>query len=280
LIFNNFSVSQCEKFKENCGSCPEKNSNNPHDVTYQLMKSKRDNLSDLPVTVVVGSSHSKILTEQSNLFKNLNIEFIPLPNDLFFYDKDKDQLQKESGLDPDVKYILWGTTQPGTPRKGKMLFDNVLDILWRKLTTEERSKIAIINVGPNPGRFGLINKFNVHYAGYVPTRKQLSVAYRTADISVCTTVSDSGPMMITESCMNETPVVAFDRSIAIDLIEDEETGYLIKNLDLNDMADKIYKILLHPDLKQISKNTRLKALKLHDTETVLNKWKFLFDSLM
>lgn len=281
VLFDGLSVTQCNKFKEMCGMCPDIGSSKLHDKTYQLMVSKRSNLSDLPITVVVGSSHSDILTRESNIYKNLRIEFIPLPNDLFFCEQQKDDLQKASNLDPDIKYMLWGTTQPEQPRKGKVLFDKVLDILWSKLDTEQRKTIAIINVGPQPSsKFGVDSNFTTYSTGYISTRQQMSVLYRTADISVCTTVSDAGPMMITESCINETPVIAFDRSIAIDLIKDEQTGYLIKDLNLNDMADKIHKLLFHPKLDEISKNARVCALKLHDTDAVLSKWKALFDSLL
>ena len=83
------------------------------------------------------------------------------------------------------------------------------------------------------------------------------------DVAVNTTIADAGPMMISEAMCNETPVIAFDRSIACDLCVDGETGYLIKNLNLQSMCDAIYDILFVDDIEKMSIQAREKYLEFH-----------------
>ena len=278
LLIDNLDVKTCEKFKDSCGSCPEKKSSIEEDETYHNMLAKKKWLKDLPITVVVGSSHSKMMTQQSPLYKD--IELLPLPNDIFFCDFNKKALREKNKLNPELKYIFWGTTQPHTPRKGKNFFDAALDSLWESISEEEKNKIVILSAGPKELKFGNKNKFKNIHLGYLPTRKTMSVAYRLADISVCTTLSDAGPMMVTESCMNETPVLAFDSSIAIDLVKNYETGYLVENFDVNILAKEIYNFLFKVNLEEISKKARIRALEFHDKKIILNNWNKLFDTLM
>ena len=108
----------------------------------------------------------------------------------------------------------------------------------------------------------------------------MSDRYKASDISVCTTIADAGPMMISESMCNETPVIAFDRSISIDLCENGETGYLIPDLDVELMADSIKKILFEDNLEEMSKKSRKKYLTYHGKSGIMFLWDNLFKKLV
>ena len=209
-----------------------------------------------------------------------SMTLIPLPDDVTFCEIDKKEIREFFKLPLDKKIIFWGTTQPESMRKGKLLFDECLDILWNKLDVEQRDSVIILNVGPSAGKFGIDSSFNTLYTGYIHTRAEMSLLYKLSDISVCTTIADAGPMMISESMCNETPVVAFDRSISCDLCVDGETGYLVKDLDIQRMSDSIEKLLFSSDLEMISQKSRQKYLSFHGRDKVLQKWKNLFDSIL
>jgi glycosyltransferase involved in cell wall biosynthesis len=207
-------------------------------------------------------------------------KMIPLPAEIPYCKSTKETTRKYLKLNNDKKYIFWGTTQPQTQRKGKNLFDKCLDLLWDNLSEEEKNKIVILNAGPNAGKFGNSSNFKTISYGYQKTRKDMSILYKASDVSVCTTIADAGPMMISESMCNETPVIAFDRSIACDLCKDSETGYLIENLDLDKMSLSIKKILFEDDLTSMSDKSRKKYLTFHSDSAIMDKWKELFDNLM
>ena len=194
----------------------------------------------------------------------------------------KQEVRNTLGISPDDKVILWGTTSPTNLRKGKALMEEVLTYLWDIMTEEERQKTRLLQVGPIPTTrpFHEIQKFDVFYSGYIPDRRQMAAAYRCADVSVCTTVSDAGPMMVTESLSNQCPVVGFDRSVISNIVENGISGYIIENLDTEEMAKKTLEILRSPDHQKISHAAMDAALKYHDPTTIKEKWKTLFEEII
>ena len=261
-----------------CPSYPEINTPEELQKNRTFLQTKKETLSDVPITLVYGSTYSGTITEQFGMYEKTR--FIPLPAEIPYCKSSVEQVRKHLNLDNEKKYIFWGTTQPKTHRKGKHLFDQVLDLLWTDLTEQQRQKINILNAGPNPGVFGTESNFSTIYCGYKKTREDMSLLFKASEISVCTTIADAGPMMISESLCNETPVIAFDRSIACDLCVDGETGYLVKNLDVDIMAKNIKKILFEDDLESMSKKSRKKYLTFQSSSAIMEKWNNLFVELM
>lgn len=261
-----------------CPSYPELNSQSEKNDNKALLKSKADTIKELPITLVYGSSYTGNVTEDYNMYHSKML--IPLPADVPFCKNPKEEARRHLGLNVKSKYVFWGTTQPGTERKGKGLFDKCLDHLWSQLNNSEREEVVILNVGPNAGKFGKLSNFKTLHCGYQRSRKDMSDRYKASDISVCTTIADAGPMMISESMCNETPVIAFDRSISIDLCENGETGYLIPDLDVELMADSIKKILFEDNLEEMSKKSRKKYLTYHGKSGIMFLWDNLFKKLV
>jgi glycosyltransferase involved in cell wall biosynthesis len=120
------------------------------------------------------------------------------------------------------------------------------------------------------------------HLGYFPEDKQLALAYQSADIFVCPSVEDAGPMMINESVMCGTPVVSFDMGVALDLVHTGETGYRAKLQDSSDLAQGMYDLLTLDKIEyeRISKNCRnLGLLRCHPTAQIKDFEK-LIDSLI
>lgn len=251
-----------------------KKHNEPHLIE------KKNVFKGLPITVVCASSYTFNQVKENIVYEDKKVFLFPLPGDVPYCKTPKEKVRNYLGLKNDKKYILWGTTNPKSFRKGKHLFDESLDYFWNILSDDEREEITILNVGPHAGKFGKNSNFNTVYCGYQTTRKDMSVYYRASNISVCTTIADGGPMMISESMCNETPVIAFDRSISCDLCEDGKTGYLVTDLNTENMAKSIYNSLYVDDLAEMSKKSRKKYLTFHDKDVILSKWNNLFTQLM
>jgi glycosyltransferase involved in cell wall biosynthesis len=140
------------------------------------------------------------------------------------------------------KTILWGTTQPQTQRKGLYYFQDILNHLYEI-------------VDNSLGNSRLDTKFNVHNFGILKDRLELSKIYQASDVFALTTLADAGPMMATECVKNNTPLVAFDRSIALDLIgEQGKNGYIAN--ECKEYSQKLYDILynnnFHMDLDYVT----------------------------
>jgi glycosyltransferase involved in cell wall biosynthesis len=111
--------------------------------------------------------------------------------------------------------------------------------------------------------------FESHYLGYLDNNYGIASAYQAADIFLCPSIEDSGPMMINQSVMSGTPVVSFEMGVSLDLVLTGETGYRAKLKDSSDMASGIFKILKlnSDDYARMSSNCRNLALKLCSPET-------------
>lgn len=191
--------------------------------------------------IINGSTFSTLVHEQS-MFRNIKNVLLPFP----FQEIDID----ESFIKNDTKekkIILWGTTQPNTPRKGKDYFENILDWLSKKVDT---NKILIKTIGPKEK---INTKFEVEYLGVIPNRFELSKIYKDVDVFALTTLADAGPMMATECVRNSTPLVSFATNVSMDFVQSGKNGYIVNGTE--EFAEKIYEILFnknyHIDLNYV-----------------------------
>jgi len=107
----------------------------------------------------------------------------------------------------------------------------------------------------------------------------LALAYQAADVFVCPSTEDAGPMMIPESMLCGTPVVAFNSGGAPDLIQTMKTGYLAKYKDSNDLASGIHALISSPHLAAIRNAARDIAVKNHSPQVVVSQYIELYHSL-
>ena len=65
-----------------------------------------------------------------------------------------------------------------------------------------------------------------------------------ADVFVSPSIQDAGPMMVAQSMMCGTPVVAFEMGNAVDYIQNGKTGYSVSLGDSKKLEEGIRKVLL------------------------------------
>ena len=141
----------------------------------------------------------------------------------------------------DNVYLLVGANNVNDRRKGLHIFIEALEIL--KITEPEIFKrIVILVIG-----YSKINSFdaigvNSIKIGYV-NPLQLVKLYNFIDVYVCPSIEDAGPLMVNQSLICGTPVIAFDTGVAPDLIYDESAGYIAKLGDVNDFAKGLATII-------------------------------------
>ena len=98
---------------------------------------------------------------------------------------------------------------------------------------------------------------NTITVGYL-NEAQLIQMYQMADVYVCSSLADAGPMMVNQSLMCGTPVVAFPVGVSVELVQIRKTGYQAKYGDSADLARGIDAILSLPqnEWKEMSANCR------------------------
>ncbi len=213
--------------------------------------------------IINGSSYSAQIHSYSK-FCNIKNVILPFPFEEIEID---DNFQKSN--DTNKKVILWGTTQPETPRKGKDYFEKILNSLYEMCDNPD--DIMIKTIGP---KSEINTKFSVEYLGSIPNRKELSKVYKNVHVFALTTLADAGPMMATECIRNNTPLVSFSTNIATDLVSDGKNGYIVNSIE--EYAFKLYEILynekFHMDLDYVK--------KFNSQETVATKYNEFFNKLL
>lgn len=87
-------------------------------------------------------------------------------------------------------------------------------------------------------------------------------------------------MVLVEAMACGVPAVAFDCKCGPkDIIKDGENGLLVRNGDIQALADAMMKVMVDQDYrKRLSKNA-LNVVSTYSEETVMNKWISMFTSL-
>ncbi|ELS3707448.1 glycosyltransferase family 4 protein [Campylobacter upsaliensis] len=113
-----------------------------------------------------------------------------------------------------------------------------------------------------------------------PFTKEVEKEYLSASIYAMTSHKEGLPMVLLESCSYGLPSVAFDIAGLSDIIENEKSGFLIKDNDLENYADKLQVLMRDEKLrKTMGENAKELVKKRFSKEIVLKKWQDLFASL-
>jgi len=148
-------------------------------------------------------------------------------------------------------------------------------------------KAKIVIVGPDLG-YGhelrrLAKELNVEkhmiFAGAL-TRYALKEALAAADIFTCPSIYEPFGIVILEAMAAGKPIVASRTGGIVDIINDGETGLLVKNRDANQLAQAIIKLLKHEKLAEtLSKNSK-SDVKNYSWKVVAEKTKSTYEKVL
>ncbi len=99
-----------------------------------------------------------------------------------------------------------------------------------------------------------INKQNVIFYGFVDDEK-LNYLYKNSTLTLYPSINEPYGLIPLESMRMRTPVIAYKGGGPSETIKDGQTGFLVKNNNINDFADKAIKLLKDKNLLEtFSKN--------------------------
>jgi len=234
----------CTGYFHACGKCPALYSSNPNDVSHCIWKTKWDCATDIDVTIVPASSWLDHQAHHSSLFRIRKIEKILLAvNPEIFRPEIKESARERLKLPLDKKIILFGNQALSLKRKGMSYLLEALQILANRNDVDKGSLLIAIAGDMDQNRAFFDTSFNYINLGFLDSDEMLATAYQAADMFICPSVEDSGPMMINESIMCGTPVVSFAMGVAPDLVHTGVTGYRAELKNSADLAHGIKSIL-------------------------------------
>jgi glycosyltransferase involved in cell wall biosynthesis len=274
----------CNGFTKQCGACPQLDSQNPADQSHRTWQRKRHYLAELPLCFVAPTNWGLARIKQSSLFRQQRAELIPYPIDVHTFRPFEQRVARDLLQLPfDKKIIFCGATYLADRRKGMEQLIVALTRLAEMIdasSTLSRADVFLLVAGLNgkPLMAGL--PLAGKYIGLLQDSLTLALAYQAADVFLCPSLEDAGPMMIPEALLCGTPVVAFNAGGAPDLIATMKTGYLAELPNADDLARGVYAVLTHENLPAMRAAARAAAVYAHAPETVAQHYLQLCASLL
>ncbi|AXE20508.1 hypothetical protein DR864_23605 [Runella rosea] len=222
----------CRRYQTDCGNCPAITS---PEVKWLAQKNLALKLTYLPESMglLVFSESDHKRARQSAVFRHKSIyKLLGLVDENKFVLGDQEAAKSHFGLATNHKVIFFGAASLKERRKGMHLLIEAIKIL-------EAENVTYLIAGNAALPF---ENRSIKTIGYLD-EGQLIKAYQAADIFVCPSIEDSGPMMINQSIMCGTPVVAFNTGVAQDLVHTGNTGYRADLGDYKDLAKGIAQLL-------------------------------------
>lgn len=230
----------CVGYKHCCGSCVGMISNIEFDQSRKNWEYKYKFIKKTNLTLVAGTEHQFRQLNQSSLYSNKKKSKILIGIDSKVYKPgNKSEIRKFFNVPTDKKIIFFGAVGVNVKRKG---FDKLLEALNILKSYNNQNNIHLIIGGNFSKKTSISFPFDYTLLGYL-NHSNLIKAFQAADVFVSPSVEDSGPMMINQSIMCGTPVVAFEMGVALDLVISNRTGYLAKLGDVNDLSFGINSVI-------------------------------------
>jgi glycosyltransferase involved in cell wall biosynthesis len=194
-------------------------------------------------------------SQNSELFSKYPHYLIPngFPEDIY-KPYDKDFSRHVLGLPQDKKIILFVSVSLENARKGFAFLLKALGNLKEKYNDD----IILCSVGR---KSALPTDNNNIELGYIVDERLMALAYSAADLFIIPSLEDNLPNTMIESLLCGTPVVGFPVGGIIDVIENNQNGYLTDNISALDLYKTITKALdnlSYFSRTEISKNAKNK----------------------
>lgn len=158
--------------------------------------------------------------------------------------------------------------------------------IWKKVQEDGKFKDwKLIIVGEGVQKEQIEDKIKaLHLSTSIiikPFTKEVEKEYLSASIYAMTSHKEGFGMVLIESASYALPSVAFDiTSGPSDIIENEKSGFLIEDGNLQEFAKKLQLLMRDENLrKTMGENAKIHTKKHFSKELVLQKWQDLFHSL-
>ena len=274
-----FYAHDCRGYTASCGKCPQLGSHRERDLSRWVWRRKAKAWRNLDLTVVSPSRWLAKCAGESSLFGDVTIKVIPNGVDVNKYRPITKSVARELlGLAQDKHIIMFGSFNATSDRrKGFHLLQPALQSLSQS-GWGDKAQVVVFGAshGSNSPELG----FKTDYLGTLKDDLSLALAYSAADVFVLPSLQENLANTVIEALACGTPCVAFDIGGMPDMIEHEANGYLVKPLQVEDLAAGIAWVLDNPERrKKLSDNAREKVVQEFTQEIQANRYLRLFEEI-
>lgn len=273
----------CKGYEDSCKNCPGVYTKHEKESIYQNFKIKKKNIAKANIQIIGGSDWTIDKIKKSALYAHqkemYNVNSC-IDTDLF-NDKHRKIAKNIFDIPDKSKLIFFGAQSTADQRKGFSYLLEALTYVWNDLDENSRSNVKLLIAGKNRLSDDVLNTINFDYTviDFITDYRLLSLAYQAADIYVCPSIEDAGPMMISEALACGTPVASFNMGIAWNMVINGYNGYKAELKNSKDLADGIKKLLLlsETEFSTYSRNAMQQVEQYSSEKTVIDEFNKIFD---
>lgn len=215
----------CEKYKSNCGACPQLGSSDIHDISESLISRKLKYFKDLKITAVGISDWITDCAKSSVVFRDFHVSRIynGVDNSIF-YPRNKFSSIEKWGLSKTKPKILFCALNAIKDyRKGFHFLFSLIS---------ELSKYQLVVVGS-----AVENTLgdDILFIPEIKQQSDLAEIYSACDLLCAPTIEEAFGKVIVESMMCGTPVVCFKNTGMKELVQHLVSGYLAEDQNSQDL---------------------------------------------
>lgn len=252
----------CVRYQDSCGKCPVLKSSSKFDISYKTWKFKKKYIDKTNLSLITSSHGIYEQSTRSSLYKKINIFKLQTSVDEEIFKPNNKQFARSFfDIPGKMKVIFFGAASLNEERKGIKYFFEALELL-KDISKSEytNEEVFLLIAGKNLDEINI--PFKYRHVGYLKTQKELALAYQASDLFACSSIEDSGPLMINQAIMSGRPVVSFNMGVAPDLVFNNRTGYIAVLKNSTDFAHGLHEILSLDENKwqEMSNNCRDLAL--------------------
>ena len=265
----------CDGYTRLCGQCPALESRDVNDFSHRNMVFKSKNLRDAKIEILLGTEELVRLRDSSSIFSSSIFHKLAIMIDPSDYPTEqKNSLRLAKGIQAHETVVLVASSNLEEERKGTEISLWILNRAFELLSDTEREKVKVLIAGNSSLEMEGRIPFDFVNLGFLENDKELSEMYRMANVFLCSTIQDAGPMMAIESMMTGTPVISFDTGILPEIVVNGITGYLTQQRDRDAMVEALVLFIREDTLErrlQYEQNCRSLAISKFDMSTQLKK---------
>lgn len=260
----------CNKYTQQCGTCPQLGSNDPNDLSRQIWQRKYEIFKELDLHIVAPSKWLADCVKQSTLLCHFPVKVIPNGLDTEAYHVMPEMKMRKSS---DKPIILYGAHRAVKDKnKG---FQNLLTAL--RILDSEGFEAQLVVFGAEEQELPLQFKhIDVRFVGYIRDTNTLVRLYNEADVMVVPSYSEVFGQTASEAMACGTPVVAF-RCTGIQNVVEEGCGYLAEPYSADDLANGIQECIAHS--KEWGAVARESVVRKYAMEVVAKQYSNLYIEL-
>ena len=259
-------TKNCQRYKIGCGGCEAFKSSNEYDFTRFNVEYRRKVYDKVKPVIWANTYMIEFFFRKSFLLKDQ--KFVRAKGFLdtdFYRPLDTEMTRTKYNIPERKKFIIsFGCQSLTDERKGMSYMIDALNILFDRMTIEERRNTLLVSIGNDGEKIEKQLKLDHKWLGYIPVGS-LPEFYSISNVFVCSSVNDAGPSMLKQSLSCGTPLVAFEMGAALDVLVGQNTGYSVELRDSQGLAEGILKILRMPSNEYLSLRDHCRNFVLKDT---------------